>query len=384
MANEERPLQGRFDSLPRSKMAEHVEAEPSTLVVERVPTPVAPATSADSVHSNSLASTVDSAASEVSVTTTSATTSRRSSRPARTAVNLASSSTSEAIKPSRAAGKREKPKVVAGPSTTAKPAVVVDVESITKLNTTRNEVVFSAITTVKQRRQGERPRGDILTIAEKIASLSREERALRRQLEKSGATSEDEDRPSGPRDSHRRGAGETEDYMTPARPAKRPRDESESPTRGPASKKSRTILSLPTKTTGPREERRVKWDKGLIMISDSRKTPSEASSQSQGVKGCLKKNVSAVHALASIESPTDAVHPLQIVLDHLGNVPNASLGAPGLQPLPVEVLKIRYDGEDFSDGEPGETKSTKRGEKAKGRKKASTPITTTSTTTTEK
>jgi len=76
------------------------------------------------------------------------------------------------------------------------------------------------------------------------------------------------------------------------------------------------------------------------------------------------------------------IAPLQVVLDHLGNVPNASLGAPGLQPLPVEVLKIRYDGEDFSDGEPGETKATKRGEKGKGRKKATattvTPTTTTS------
>jgi hypothetical protein len=57
-------------------------------------------------------------------------------------------------------------------------------------------------------------------------------------------------------------------------------------------------------------------------------------------------------------------------LDHLGNVPNANLGAPGLQPLPVEVFKIRYDGEDFSDGEPGETKANKRAEKGKGRKKA--------------
>ena len=61
---------------------------------------------------------------------------------------------------------------------------------------------------------------------------------------------------------------------------------------------------------------------------------------------------------------------MQIVLDHLGNVPNASLGAPGLQPLPVEVFKIRYDGEDFSDGEPGEPKSIKRAEKSKGKKKA--------------
>ena len=287
---EERSGQNRSDTLPRSKMAEHIDAGPSQDVFESVPPPPQMITAPAAAPSSS-ATVAESIAPEASVAPM-ASASRRSARPARNAVNLASSATSEPVKPSRAAGKREKPKS-ASSSTSTKPPVVVDIESVTKLNTTRNEVVFSAITTIKQRRQGERPRGDILTIAEKIASLSREERALRRQLEKSGATSEDEERPSGPLDSHRRGPGETEDYTTPARPVKRAREESESPTRGPACKKSRTILALPTKSA-VKEERRVKWDKGLIMISDSRKTSSEASSQSRSVKGCLKKTVSLV------------------------------------------------------------------------------------------
>jgi hypothetical protein len=103
--------------------------------------------------------------------------SRRSTRPARVAVNLASSATSEAVKPSKTASREKKNAPVAS----ASKVVAFDVESITKLHTARNEVVFSAITTVKQRRQGARPRGDPLTVAEKIAALSREDRALRRQ-----------------------------------------------------------------------------------------------------------------------------------------------------------------------------------------------------------
>jgi hypothetical protein len=222
-----------------------------------------------------------------SETNAAAGTSRRSLRPARTAVNLASSATSEAVKPSKAASKRDKVKPTAPPATKV---VNVDIESITKLNTARNEVVFSAITTIKQRRQGERPRGDPLTVAEKIAALSREERAVRRQIERSGACSESEGESSRPVDNHRRGAGETEDYMTPARPAKRSREESESPTRAGPQKKGRYESVM----LSSKEERRVKWDKGLIMISDSRNSPSECSSLSQAVKSCLKKTVSAI------------------------------------------------------------------------------------------
>jgi hypothetical protein len=64
------------------------------------------------------------------------------------------------------------------------------------------------------------------------------------------------------------------------------------------------ISGLPS-VTGSKEERRVKWDKGLVMISDSRKTPSEASSQSQVVKGCLKKNVrtkAAMHVRRDLDA----------------------------------------------------------------------------------
>lgn len=304
----ERPLQHHPETLPRSRLAEQTDSEPPVVPVERVPPPPPSVPSITPVPVPTAAPLPPAAIAELTVheppVASTSGTSRRSARPTRTAVNLASSATSEAVKPSRAAGgKREKTKV-APTSTSGKAPVVVDLESITKLNTTRNEVVFSAITTIKQRRQGERPRGDPLTIAEKIASLSREERALRRQLEKSGATSEDEERPSGSLDSHRRGPGETEDYTTPARPGKRTREESESPTRGPAAKKSRIISGLPS-VTGPKEERRVKWDKGLVMISDSRKTPSEASSQSQVVKGCLKKNVrtkAAMHVRRDLDA----------------------------------------------------------------------------------
>jgi hypothetical protein len=94
-------------------------------------------------------------------------------------------------------------------------------------------------------------------------------------------------------DGYRRGAGETEDYMTPARPGKRAREESESPTRaGPAQKKGR-FDSRSSSKSSTKEERRVRWDKGLIMISDSRSSPIESSSSAERVKSCLKKTVSS-------------------------------------------------------------------------------------------
>jgi hypothetical protein len=221
-------------------------------------------------------------------------TSRRSARPTRTPVSAAGPSAGkdkDSKVTSKSAEKKSKPKADPKPVPKVSDA---DLQSVTKLNTARNEVIFSAITTIKQRRPGPRPRGDPLTIAEKEASMSREERALRRQQEKSSIYGGNEC--DTPPKTHRQGPGDLEAYTTPARPGKRAREESSSPDQpGPSHKRSRTGSSS-SNASAKRPERRVKWDKGLVMITEGPKAPSSAESSSERVRGCLRKTVSYLNA----------------------------------------------------------------------------------------
>lgn len=309
----------RASVFPRSKLGNVTsstivgqDSKPAEGVKENVPLVTPSAAAAATGSSKDIASSTSEVAAALPTTTCS--TGGRSTRPTRTAVGLASSASSQPVKasgkpgPHRTAAKQGGGKSVYPPkssnSTAPTPAVKLtqaELESITKLNTARNEVIFSAINTIKQRRPGPRPRVDPLTIAEKEASLSRQERALRRQDRSIGThalhtTGTNAGSPSSPLQTHRRGPGDVEQYTTPARPAKRSRDMSSpqsdslgSPSHSgrPSAKRSRVEM---LEAGG---ERRVRWDKGLVVNACPRLSQQSDVEDKPLVKGCLKK-VSAV------------------------------------------------------------------------------------------
>ncbi|KAJ9098146.1 hypothetical protein QFC21_004475 [Naganishia friedmannii] len=184
-----------------------------------------------------------------------------------------------------------------------------ELSTLTKLNTARNEVYFCTLDRNVVKKDGPRPPSPnkVRTIAEREEEerkLGRGARAKRRGKGNSGGESsglEDTDnQPLSLADllpplKHIRGAGEDEDYQTPARPLKRTRKSSvahvgEDPSpSGPKRKKNRMAL-LNTQET--QEEKFVTWDKGLVVIR-----PAQLSSPrhhregelQEGLKSCLKR-----------------------------------------------------------------------------------------------
>jgi hypothetical protein len=187
-----------------------------------------------------------------------------------------------------------------------------ELEAITLLNTSRNEVEFNFIDRKPFKKAGPRPPSPkVRTIAEREEEekrLGREARAKRRG---SGRDDEsfDQEITDGPPSlaellpplKHVRGAGEVEDYQTPARPLKRGRKsgastaagDDPSPTAGPKRKKNRVTNSKAGEAA--RCDRFVRWDKGLIVIG--RPEPSAPlhhlrGQELTGVKSCLRKKTS--------------------------------------------------------------------------------------------
>lgn len=186
--------------------------------------------------------------------------------------------------------------------------------TITKLNTARNEVYYCTLDRNIVKKDGPRPESPskVRTIAEREEEekkLGREARAKRRGTgTRSGDCSSDPeggDRPLSlaellPPLKHVRGAGEEEDYQTPARPLKRGRKsavtsgaDDPSPTNGPKRKKSRVTLSKAVLEAG--EDKFVRWDKGLVVIE--RPKPSVPQHHREGepvpsIKSCLKRKES--------------------------------------------------------------------------------------------
>lgn len=157
--------------------------------------------------------------------------------------------------------------------------------TITKLNTARNEVYYCTLDRNIVKKDGPRPESPskVRTIAEREEEekkLGREARATRRGTgTRSGDCSSDPEGGERPHSlaellpplKHVRGAGEEEDYQTPARPLKRGRKSAvtsgadyPSPTSGPKRKKSRVTLSKAVLES--REDKFVRWDKGLVVI----------------------------------------------------------------------------------------------------------------------
>jgi hypothetical protein len=187
-----------------------------------------------------------------------------------------------------------------------------ELEAITLLNTSRNEVEFNFIDRKPFKKAGPRPPSPkVRTIAEREEEekrLGREARAKRRGSGR-GDESFDQENTDGPPSladllpplKHVRGAGEVEDYQTPARPLKRGRKsgastaggEDPSPTAGRKRKKNRVTTSKAGEAV--RCDRFVRWDKGLIVID--RPEPSAPlhhlrGQELTGVKSCLRKKTS--------------------------------------------------------------------------------------------
>lgn len=186
--------------------------------------------------------------------------------------------------------------------------------TITELNTARNEVYFCTLDRNIIKKEGPRPESPskVRTIAEREEEerkLSREARAKRRGTGTRSGESSDQEGSEGvlslaellPPLKHVRGAGEDEDYQTPARLLKRGRKsvaasgagDDPSPTHGPKRKKSRVTLSKAVPEAG--EDKYVRWDKALIVLG--RSEPSVPQHHREGetvptLKSCFKRKES--------------------------------------------------------------------------------------------
>lgn len=246
-----------------------------------------------------------------------------------------------------------------------------ELSTLTKLNTARNEVYFCTLDRNVVKKDGPRPPSPnkVRTIAEREEEerkLGREARAKRRGKGNSGGESSGQEDTDGqplsladllPPLKHIRGAGEDEDYQTPARPLKRTRKsgvahagEDLSPS-GPKRKKNRMALMVTEET---REEKFVSWDKGLVVIHRSQLSVPRhhREGESRGnLKSCLKRKESASISLPSFPLWLIANTHLpfayqQIQLDHLGNPPNATAPVPKLKRNRIPVFCFWYDGEE--------------------------------------
>ncbi|KAJ9117528.1 hypothetical protein QFC22_004378 [Naganishia vaughanmartiniae] len=188
-----------------------------------------------------------------------------------------------------------------------------ELSTLTKLNTARNEVYFCTLDRNVIKKDGPRPPSPnkVRTIAEREEEerkMGRGARAKRRGKGNSGGESSgQEDTDSQPLSladllpplKHIRGAGEDEDYQTPARPLKRTRKSSVVPAAddpspsGPKKKKNR-MASMDREET--REEKFVKWDKGLVVIHRPQLSVPRHHREGElrdGLKSCLKRKESA-------------------------------------------------------------------------------------------
>jgi hypothetical protein len=137
----------------------------------------------------------------------------------------------------------------------------------------RNQVYFCAIDRQIVHVPGPRPpspTSKIRTTADRDEAekkKSREHRAKRRGARESGASTEagSPDRPVIQRIEQTRGPGDEEDWKTPARPAKKAK---------------------------LREEKNVKWDRGLVIIHDdgSEVKPPPSTDYDEPPKGCVRQS----------------------------------------------------------------------------------------------
>jgi len=170
-----------------------------------------------------------------------------------------------------------RPKRAAKPRKVAPPVAPYvsgkELKTTTDRNTMRNQVYFCAIDRQVVHVAGPRPpspTSKIRTTAdrdEEQKKNSRENRAKRRGARESGASTEagSPDRPIIQRVEQIRGPGDDEDWKTPARPMKKAK---------------------------LREEKNVKWDRGLVIIHDdgSEVKPPPSMDHDELPKGCVRES----------------------------------------------------------------------------------------------
>ena len=170
-----------------------------------------------------------------------------------------------------------RPKRAVKPRTLAPPVAPYisgkELKTTTERNTMRNQVYFCAIDRQIVHIPGPRPpspTSKIRTTADRDEDnkkKSREHRAKRRGARESGASTEagSPERPIMQRVEQARGPGDDEDWKTPARPSKKAK----------------------------REEKNVKWDRGLVIIHDDGSEVKPPPDLEEPPKGCVRQSAKA-------------------------------------------------------------------------------------------
>ena len=185
----------------------------------------------------------------------------------------------------------------------------VALKALTSSNTTRNQQNFVSLATEVIRRDGCRPESPIMkvrTISQREAeekARGRSERAHRRSQRSEDGMSDlegfssdigdssmievesDEDDFDVQSQKHRRGAGDDEDYETPARPTR-------------ALKRPRFVEDSEESENDIQEKKRVKWDRGLyseVYLDEIEVNPRKPSKETTK-KGCLAPTAKVCNA----------------------------------------------------------------------------------------
>jgi hypothetical protein len=207
--------------------------------------------------------------------------------------------------------------------------------NLTTSNTLRNQhYVCSKVETKVILKEGKRPASPtskVKTILEKKKEeqeKSREERAARRvgKLAQLNGDQDMTDEPPANR-KHPRGAGDEEDYETPVKP-------------------EWGDMDLDDDKGGPKRKR-VKWDKDLLRRFELNETnlegirkAAEMAKARAATKGCLATQVSLMSVQVSTLCLISKIG--QVLLDPLGNVPQADIPVANLVKEQVVVTKLVY------------------------------------------
>ncbi|CAL1704786.1 unnamed protein product [Somion occarium] len=232
----------------------------------------------------------------------------------------------------------------------------LSLRSLTSANTQRNQNYVVRLETEVVRVEGKRPDSPttkVRTVLERQKAdriLQRQERAERRAKRtaegQADVTAESVDFDEGDVSTvsaepdsngvilkYRRGPGEDEDYETPPRPdrpVKRGRFEEED-----VQKKEEDAL---------KDEKRVKWDRGLattVYLRETPPKPARTHREETAKPGCLAPTAKTLR------------------LDHLGNVLHVDAPLPGLVQEKITVKKFVYDDDVDPEPTPAPAKSTR-------------------------
>ncbi|KZT11367.1 uncharacterized protein LAESUDRAFT_720592 [Laetiporus sulphureus 93-53] len=255
---------------------------------------------------------------------------RRSSRSRRTSADAKSDVAAPGTAAVRSRAPRRKPTIPAEPAAFVGMSALA-LKTLTGLNTKKNEQHVAIIQTEVVRKEGKRPESPTTKVRttlerqKQLKAQERRERAQRRALRLSGDGGSAETVPHEESDingssaidvdeddipsKHRRGPGDEEDYVTP------PRAEHQS-----KRQKLEDVIE-------PKEDKRVKWDRGLaktVYLDDSPLKPRKPKVDVTR-RGCLAQTAKTMR------------------LDILGNVLDADTPLPTLVREEIIIKKFVYD-----------------------------------------